>query len=41
MIVPLLGAPLRGAAVGAFMAWARELRCGIVLMGPVNITVPT
>ena len=40
MIVPQHGAPLAGPAVGEFIAWARELRCGIDLMGPGNYRVP-
>ena len=40
MIVPQHGTPLAGAAVGEFIDWARELRCGIDLMGPDNYRVP-
>jgi flavorubredoxin len=40
MIAPQHGAPLVGAAIGEFIAWARELQCGIDLMGPANYTVP-
>jgi len=40
MIAPQHGAPLMGAAVGEFIAWARELRCGIDLMGPADYRVP-
>ncbi|WP_425259624.1 MBL fold metallo-hydrolase [Rubrivivax sp. RP6-9] len=40
MIVPQHGAPLAGPAVGEFIAWARELRCGVDLMGPGNYRVP-
>jgi len=40
MIVPQHGAPLVGPAVGEFIAWARELACGIDLMGPANYRVP-
>jgi flavorubredoxin len=41
MIVPQHGAPLAGAAVGEFIAWARELDCGIDLMGPADYAVPS
>jgi flavorubredoxin len=41
MIVPQHGAPLAGPAVQEFIAWARELPCGIDLMGPANYQVPT
>lgn len=40
MIVPQHGAPLTGPAVGEFIAWARQLACGIDLFGPQNYTVP-
>jgi flavorubredoxin len=40
MIVPQHGAPLMGPAVGEFIAWARELQCGIDLVGPAHYTVP-
>ncbi|MBP6901301.1 MAG: FprA family A-type flavoprotein [Burkholderiaceae bacterium] len=40
MIVPQHGAPLAGPAVAEFIAWARELRCGIDLMGPADYRVP-
>ncbi len=40
MIVPQHGAPLVGPAVRDFIAWARDLRCGIDLMGPANYRVP-
>jgi flavorubredoxin len=40
MIVPQHGCPLAGPAVGEFIAWARELACGIDLMGPGNYRVP-
>jgi flavorubredoxin len=40
MIVPQHGCPLAGLAVGEFIAWARELACGIDLMGPGNYRVP-
>ena len=40
MIVPQHGAPLAGPAVQEFIAWARELSCGIDLMGPSDYAVP-
>jgi flavorubredoxin len=40
MIVPQHGAPLVGAAVGEFIAWAREPQCGIDLMRPLGYRVP-
>jgi flavorubredoxin len=40
MIAPQHGAPLMGAAVGEFIAWARELQCGVDLMGPAHYQVP-
>ncbi len=40
MIVPQHGVPLMGAAVGEFIDWARQLQCGIDLMGPAHYTVP-
>jgi flavorubredoxin len=40
MIVPQHGAPLEGAAVKDFIAWTRELACGIDLMGPENYRIP-
>jgi flavorubredoxin len=40
MIAPQHGAPLVGAAVGEFIAWARGLQCGIDLMGPADYQVP-
>lgn len=40
MIVPQHGAPLMGPAVREFIAWVRELPCGIDLMGPNNYKVP-
>lgn len=33
MIVPQHGLPLRGAAIGDFLDWLGELRCGIDLLG--------
>jgi flavorubredoxin len=40
MIAPQHGAPLTGAAVGEFIAWVRELRCGIELMESRHYRVP-
>jgi flavorubredoxin len=40
MIVPQHGAPMSGAAVPAFIAWAENLPCGIDLMGPAHYRVP-
>jgi len=40
MIVPQHGAPLAGPAVQEFIAWARELVCGVDLMGPKDYRVP-
>lgn len=40
MIVPQHGSPLAGPAVGQFINWARELPCGIDLLGPTHYTVP-
>lgn len=40
MIVPQHGAPLAGPAVGEFIAWVRQLQCGIDLMGPSHYRVP-
>jgi flavorubredoxin len=40
MIVPQHGAPLAGRAVKDFVAWARELRCGVDLMESPNYAVP-
>lgn len=40
MIVPQHGAPLAGPAVREFIEWARQLTCGIDLVGPLNYTVP-
>ena len=40
MMVPQHGAPLMGAAVREFINWARQLQCGIDLMGPGNYAVP-
>jgi flavorubredoxin len=40
MIAPQHGAPLVGPAVGQFIAWVRELRCGVDLVDSVNYRVP-
>jgi flavorubredoxin len=40
LMVPQHGAPLAGPAVGEFIAWARNLQCGIDLMGTPHYTVP-
>jgi flavorubredoxin len=40
MIAPQHGAPLVGPAVGEFIAWIRELRCGIDLMDERHYRVP-
>lgn len=40
MIVPQHGVPLAGPAVREFIDWARQLQCGIDLMGPGNYRVP-
>lgn len=40
MIVPQHGAPLAGGAVREFMAWVRDLSCGIDLMGPSHYRLP-
>ncbi|HOB95682.1 MAG TPA: MBL fold metallo-hydrolase [Aquabacterium sp.] len=40
MIVPQHGAPLAGPAVREFIAWVRDLECGIDLMGPGHYAVP-
>jgi flavorubredoxin len=40
MMVPQHGAPLARPAVREFIAWARELDCGIDLMGRENYQVP-
>ncbi len=39
MIVPQHGAPLARPAVREFIEWARQLSCGIGLVGPLNYTV--
>jgi len=40
MLVPQHGAPLVGPAVKEFIAWARELQCGVDLMEPPNYQIP-
>jgi flavorubredoxin len=40
MIAPQHGAPLVGAAIGQFIAWVRELHCGIDLMGSREYALP-
>ena len=40
MIVPQHGALLTGPAVRDFIAWARELSCGVDLFGPADCRVP-
>ena len=40
MIVPQHGAPLVGEAIPQFIAWARQLECGIDLMDQRAYTVP-
>jgi flavorubredoxin len=40
MIVPQHGAPLAGPAVKEFIAWVRELQCGVDLVGPQHYRVP-
>ena len=40
MIAPQHGAPLVGPAIGEFIAWARELKCGIDLMSAADYAVP-
>jgi flavorubredoxin len=40
MMVPQHGAPLVGPAVGEFIAWARELKCGVDLMGAADYRIP-
>ena len=41
MIVPQHGAPLTGPAVREFIAWIRELSCGVDLMTQRDYAVPT
>ena len=40
MIVPQHGAPLAGPAVRDFIAWARDLTCGVDLMSQRDYAVP-
>ena len=40
MIVPQHGAPLQGPAVAQFIAWIRELPCGVDLFGPRQYRIP-
>ena len=40
MIVPQHGAPLSGAAVAQFIAWAEQLSCGIDLLSQSDYAVP-
>ena len=40
MLVPQHGAPLVGPAVGEFIAWVRELPCGIDLFSARNYVLP-
>ena len=40
MIVPQHGAPMEGPAVREFIAWIRDLPCGIDLMGPRDYALP-
>jgi flavorubredoxin len=40
MIAPQHGAPLVGPAIGEFIAWVRELQCGIDLMTAADYAVP-
>ena len=40
MMVPQHGAPLAGPAIQEFIAWVRDLQCGIDLMGPQNYRIP-
>jgi len=40
MIVPQHGAPLAGPAVQEFIAWVRDLNCGIDLISGANYRVP-
>ena len=40
MIVPQHGAPLAGPAVKDFIAWVRELRCGVDLMTGNDYRIP-
>jgi flavorubredoxin len=40
MIVPQHGAPMKGAAVQEFIAWAEQLSCGVDLMAERDYAVP-
>jgi flavorubredoxin len=40
MIVPQHGAPMAGAAVAQFIAWAAQLQCGIDLMTQADYALP-
>lgn len=40
LMVPQHGAPLAGPAIGEFIAWARELACGVDLVGSADYRVP-
>lgn len=40
MIAPQHGVPLTGAAVQQFIAWVRELHCGVDLVGPREYRLP-
>lgn len=40
MMVPQHGAPLKGAAIGEFIAWAENLECGIDRMGERDYALP-
>jgi flavorubredoxin len=40
MIVPQHGAPMAGAAVAQFIAWASQLQCGIDLMTQADYALP-
>ncbi|MFO1328670.1 MAG: MBL fold metallo-hydrolase [Rubrivivax sp.] len=40
MIVPQHGAPMAGPAVREFIAWARQLDCGVDLVGPRDYALP-
>ena len=40
MMVPQHGAPLAGPAVAEFIAWVRELDCGVDLVGSQDYRVP-
>jgi flavorubredoxin len=40
MIVPQHGAPMAGAAVAEFIAWAEGFACGVDLVSEANYAVP-